>query len=213
MKRLNLRFFKVAAIFSYVSFAIATILGITLFMKLNPINTWLEQVYMAVFNSTEEMSQFFNAYAVFSIFVAIINLYCGNLYNIVSNMSPQIVIQKKGSFVSYALIQILSGVLSFNPIAIISPIISIIGISQIKVRPITVVVATPQNQMPATSQIEPTANLDFENLDINPKIMEALIIKINELKRGKSRGIYSDEQYKIELNRILEFKWNNSDNK
>lgn len=184
--------FKIASIMSYIMgvFVFAVVLG--LFLEVPSIMQIFSSAYYAVMPdaSSSQVISFMNTYVIYGLIFASLNYYVAGLYSMLSKVPEKVVVHKLGVLMAIELVQLLFAFVVFPPISLIAPVVA--GVATIVLYNNTekmVKIATMPTQL---------------NLGLSPEVTKSMVEKIKELKMEKEKGVYSEEEYMLKLNKILE---------
>lgn len=171
-------------------FVFAVVLG--LFLEVPSIMQIFSSAYYAVMPdaSSSQVISFMNTYVIYGLIFASLNYYVAGLYSMLSKVPEKVVVHKLGVLMAIELVQLLFAFVVFPPISLIAPVVA--GVATIVLYNNTekmVKIATMPTQL---------------NLGLSPEVTKSMVEKIKELKMEKEKGVYSEEEYMLKLNKILE---------
>ena len=196
MKKSTRKLFKVASI---ISFATAIIFGIITALLLFEESTTImlfEEACKLVdpsISSADAHSMLFS-YILFTGFSAYDSYTSGKIYRFFSKAGDQQVFGALRSCLFIAIFQLLFGALLLPPFTLIAPILGLIGYFKCK--------KALKNRIEIEVPVLTTDKPD-KLITIQPQVVQMMLIKINELKQNKLKGLYTEEQYNQKLSQIL----------
>jgi len=196
MKKSTRTLFKIASVISYITAIIFGILTVLLLFEEKTTMFIFEEACRMVDPSltSADISGMLISYILFTGFSAYDSYTSAKIYKFFTKANETQIFSALNSCVFVASFQLLFGILLLPPLTLIAPILGLIGYFKCK--------KALKNRV----EIEvPVIQTDKTNkmITLQPQAVQMMLIKINELKQGKSKGLYTDEQYNQKLSKIL----------
>ena len=156
----------------------------------------LETVIKLIDNSvtSADIDNMLITYILFVGFSAYDSYTSAKIYKFFSKSHEHQIVGALNSCLFVSIFQLLFGILLLPPITLIAPILALIGYAKIK--------KAIKNRIEIEVPVIQTAKED-KLITLQPQAVQMMLVKINELKQGKSKGLYTDEQYNQKLSQIL----------
>lgn len=196
MKKSTKTIFKIASIISYTTAIIFGILTVLLLLEEATTMSIFEQACKIVDPTitSADIKSMLLSYIFFIGFSAYDSYTSGKIYKFFTKANDTQIYSALKSCVFVATFQLLFGLLLLPPFTLVAPVLGIIGYFQCKKAfKNRVEIEVPVIQTEKTNKM----------ITLQPQAVQMMLIKINELKQGKSKGLYTDEQYNQKLSKIL----------
>lgn len=196
MKNSTRKLYLTSSIISFiVSFMFGLIAFLLLFGESNTTDIFTDICLKIMPNVAKtEIESMMTSYIIFCAFTCYDNYSAGKVYGFLSKAPDKNIEQSINSISMVCTMQLIFGLLAIPPISLIAPIIGYIAVSKTKkdfAKRIKI-------EVPFI-QISPNESA----ITLQPQAVQMMLIKIQELKAQKSKGLYTDEQYNQKLSKIL----------
>lgn len=196
MKKSTRKLFKIASIISYTTAIVFGLLTLLLLFEEPTTMGIFEEALMLIDKTTtsKDIENMLLSYILFTGFSAYDSYTSGKVYKFFTKANDGQIYNALNSCVFVASFQLLFGIFLLPPITLIAPILGLIGYFNCKkALKNRVEIEVPIIQTDATNKL----------ITLQPQAVQMMLVKINELKQGKSKGLYTDEQYNQKLSKIL----------